>query len=116
MRVEGARTDAESTTQQLDSQGITYLSYLLYPLLVAGAVYSLLYTPHRRFVYASTVPFILRVLFLLYITPYQGFVYTHTNVCLFIFCLSLLYTAHLIISGLFTNEKTLPFSQVANNP
>lgn len=46
-RVETAITSGESATRELDSQGIRYLSYLLYPLLAGGAVYSLLYTPHR---------------------------------------------------------------------
>jgi hypothetical protein len=27
-----------------------YLSYIMYPLCIAGAIYSLLYTPHKRFV------------------------------------------------------------------
>ena len=30
------------------TQAMGKLSYLLYPLCVAGAVYSLIYTPHRR--------------------------------------------------------------------
>ncbi|XP_050698333.1 lipid scramblase CLPTM1L-like isoform X2 [Eriocheir sinensis] len=47
LKVEHSITSGESATRALDSQGIRYLSYLLYPLLVCGAVYSLLYTPHR---------------------------------------------------------------------
>ncbi|KAG0722036.1 Cleft lip and palate transmembrane protein 1-like protein [Chionoecetes opilio] len=48
LKVETAISTGESATRELDSQGIRYLSYLLYPLLAIGAVYSLLYTPHRR--------------------------------------------------------------------
>ncbi|KAK3855990.1 hypothetical protein Pcinc_037642 [Petrolisthes cinctipes] len=96
VRVEGARTDAESTTQQLDSQGITYLSYLLYPLLVAGAVYSLIYTPHRSWyswvintlvngVYAFGFLFMLPQLFINYKLksvahlPWKAFMYKAFN-------------------------------------
>ncbi|XP_043195211.1 cleft lip and palate transmembrane protein 1-like protein isoform X2 [Amphibalanus amphitrite] len=43
----GARTSDELRTAAFDSQSMTYLSYLLYPLCAAGAVYSLLYTPHK---------------------------------------------------------------------
>ena len=46
----GTRTSEELKTAAFDSQSMTYLSYLLYPLCVAGAVYSLLYTPHKRWV------------------------------------------------------------------
>ncbi len=38
----------EHATEQYDSQSMKYLSYLLYPLCLAGAFYSLLYTSHRR--------------------------------------------------------------------
>ncbi|XP_065364074.1 lipid scramblase CLPTM1L [Calliphora vicina] len=38
---------AESKTEEFDKQGMRYLSYLLYPLCVGGAVYSLIYQPHR---------------------------------------------------------------------
>ncbi|KAI8122685.1 hypothetical protein FF38_14514 [Lucilia cuprina] len=38
---------AESKTEEFDKQGMRYLSYLLYPLCIAGAVYSLIYQPHR---------------------------------------------------------------------
>lgn len=37
----------ETKTEEFDKQGMRYLSYLLYPLCIAGAVYSLLYQPHR---------------------------------------------------------------------
>lgn len=37
----------ELKTREFDAEIMRYLSYLLYPLCVAGAVYSLLYQPHR---------------------------------------------------------------------
>lgn len=40
---------AEELTKQIDREGMRYLSYLLYPLCIAGAVYSLLYQPHKRY-------------------------------------------------------------------
>ena len=44
----GARGDAETETEGYDSEAMQYLSYLLYPLLLAGAVYQLLYTSYTR--------------------------------------------------------------------
>lgn len=38
---------AESKTEEFDKQGMRYLSYLLYPLCIGGAIYSLLFQPHR---------------------------------------------------------------------
>lgn len=40
---------AEALTKEIDKQGMRYLSYLLYPLCLAGAVYSLIYQPHKRY-------------------------------------------------------------------
>ena len=34
-------------TEKFDSEAMQYLSYILIPLLILGAVYSLLYTPHK---------------------------------------------------------------------
>ena len=33
-------------------QAMTYLSYVLYPLVLGGAVYSLLYVSHKRSVFS----------------------------------------------------------------
>lgn len=41
-------TRAEEQTRQFDSECMRYLSYLLYPLCVGAAVYSLIYESHRR--------------------------------------------------------------------
>ncbi|KAM7349608.1 lipid scramblase CLPTM1L [Cochliomyia hominivorax] len=38
---------AEIKTEEFDKQGMRYLSYLLYPLCIGGAIYSLIYQPHR---------------------------------------------------------------------
>lgn len=40
---------AEALTKEIDREGMRYLSYLLYPLCIAGAVYSLIYQPHKRY-------------------------------------------------------------------
>lgn len=42
-------SEAESKTRAYDEECMTYLSYLLYPLCLVGAVYSLLYQPHKRY-------------------------------------------------------------------
>ena len=47
-------TKAENQTLEFDRQAMTYLSYLLYPLCVCGAVYSLLYEPHKSW-YSWTI-------------------------------------------------------------
>lgn len=38
---------AEQETNEFDRQGMAYLSYILYPLVVGYAVYSLVYHPHK---------------------------------------------------------------------
>jgi len=38
---------AEKETNSFDAEAMKYLRYVLIPILVGGAVYSLLYTPHR---------------------------------------------------------------------
>lgn len=47
-RADDAERQAESQTKMVDREAMRYLSYLLYPLISCGAVYSLLYQPHKR--------------------------------------------------------------------
>ncbi|ESN92969.1 hypothetical protein HELRODRAFT_108202 [Helobdella robusta] len=44
----------EEETEAFDAQAMKWLSYLLYPLVLCGAVYSLLYTPHKSW-YSWTI-------------------------------------------------------------
>uniref|UniRef100_A0A182JZM6 Lipid scramblase CLPTM1L n=1 Tax=Anopheles christyi TaxID=43041 RepID=A0A182JZM6_9DIPT len=44
----------ENDTLLLDKQAMQYLSYVLYPLCVGGAIYSLLYLPHKSW-YSWTI-------------------------------------------------------------
>lgn len=44
----------EQNTLQLDKQAMQYLSYVLYPLCIGGAFYSLLYLPHKSW-YSWTI-------------------------------------------------------------
>lgn len=44
----GHRSKAEEETDKLDAYFVQRLMYLMVPLCVIGAVYSLLYMPHRR--------------------------------------------------------------------
>jgi hypothetical protein len=39
---------AEIRTREVDREAMRYLSYLLYPLCLIGAIYSLIYQPHKR--------------------------------------------------------------------
>ena len=45
---------AEQDTEAYDSESMKYLSYVLYPLCLGGAIYSLLYTPHKSW-YSWTI-------------------------------------------------------------
>lgn len=45
---------AESQTKIVDREAMRYLSYLLYPLCACGAVYSLIYQPHKRYDFIIT--------------------------------------------------------------
>ncbi|XP_052866423.1 lipid scramblase CLPTM1L [Anopheles cruzii] len=44
----------ERNTLALDKEAMQYLSYVLYPLCIAGAIYSLLYLPHKSW-YSWTI-------------------------------------------------------------
>ncbi|XP_023171594.2 cleft lip and palate transmembrane protein 1-like protein [Drosophila hydei] len=87
---------AEQQTQQFDREGMRYLSYLLYPLCLGGAAYSLLYQPHRSWyswtlnslvngVYAFGFLFMLPQLFVNYklksvaALPWRAFMYKAFN-------------------------------------
>lgn len=87
---------AEKKTEEFDKQGMRYLSYLLYPLCLAGAIYSLIYQPHRSWyswtlnslvngVYAFGFLFMLPQLFINYklksvaALPWRSFMYKAFN-------------------------------------
>uniref|UniRef100_A0A1A9Z1P5 Lipid scramblase CLPTM1L n=1 Tax=Glossina pallidipes TaxID=7398 RepID=A0A1A9Z1P5_GLOPL len=87
---------AEQKTEEFDKQGMLYLSYLLYPLCIAGAIYSLLFKPHRSWyswtlnslvngVYAFGFLFMLPQLFVNYklksvaALPWRSFMYKAFN-------------------------------------
>lgn len=88
--------EAEQTTEKFDSEAMRYLSYVLIPLLSGGAVYSLLYTPHKSWkswtiqtlvnaVYAFGFLFMLPQLFVNYRLksvahlPWRAFMYKAFN-------------------------------------
>lgn len=87
---------AEVKTREFDAESMRYLSYLLYPLIIAGAVYSLLYQPHKSWyswsinsmvngVYAFGFLFMLPQLFVNYKLksvahlPWRAFMYKAFN-------------------------------------
>ncbi|XP_022689629.1 cleft lip and palate transmembrane protein 1-like protein isoform X2 [Varroa jacobsoni] len=43
----GSSSEAEQKTDEIDSQGMKLLSYILLPLSIGGAIYSLYYQPHK---------------------------------------------------------------------
>lgn len=89
-------TETEKSTVAYDSESMRYLSYVLYPLCFGGAVYSLVYTPHKSWwswtiqsvvngVYAFGFLFMLPQLFVNYKLksvahlPWRAFMYKAFN-------------------------------------
>lgn len=96
LKEEQSSRNAEKKTEEFDKQGMKYLSYLLYPLCLAGAIYSLLYQPHKSWyswtlnslvngVYAFGFLFMLPQLFVNYklksvaALPWRAFMYKAFN-------------------------------------
>lgn len=94
--VSKALTAAEQQTQQFDAESMKYLSYILYPLCISGAIYSLLYEQHKSWyswsmrslvngVYAFGFLFMLPQLFVNYKLksvahlPFKAFMYKAFN-------------------------------------
>jgi len=92
----GKDTEVEASTAELDSVAMKYLSWVLYPLCLGGAIYSLVYTPHKSWyswtiqttvngVYAFGFLFMLPQLFLNYKLksvahlPWRAFMYKAFN-------------------------------------
>lgn len=86
----------ESKTQQFDKEALRYLSFILYPLVIGGAIYSLLYHPHKSWyswtlsslvhgIYAFEFIFMLPQLFINYklksvaALPWRAFMYKAFN-------------------------------------
>merc|ERR1712027_221012 len=89
-------TESEKSTEEFDSESMRYLSYILYPLCIGGAVYSLAYVPHKSWwswtiqsvvngVYAFGFLFMLPQLFVNYKLksvahlPWRAFMYKAFN-------------------------------------
>ncbi|KAL3285394.1 hypothetical protein HHI36_019498 [Cryptolaemus montrouzieri] len=89
-------TAAEKKTREYDEECMKYLSYVLYPLCVASAIYSLIYQPHKSWyswtinslvngVYAFGFLFMLPQLFINYrlksvaALPWRAFTYRAFN-------------------------------------
>ncbi|KAG7207721.1 hypothetical protein KM043_009337 [Ampulex compressa] len=87
---------AEAKTREFDTESMRYLSYLLYPLVISGAIYFLLYHPHKSWyswsinslvngVYAFGFLFMLPQLFVNYKLksvahlPWRAFMYKAFN-------------------------------------
>lgn len=86
----------EMRTREYDAESMRYLSYLLYPIVIGGAIYSLLYQPHKSWyswsisslvngVYAFGFLFMLPQLFVNYklksvaYLPWRTFMYKAFN-------------------------------------
>uniref|UniRef100_T1HF70 Lipid scramblase CLPTM1L n=1 Tax=Rhodnius prolixus TaxID=13249 RepID=T1HF70_RHOPR len=89
-------SDEEKMTRLIDAEGMKYLSYILYPLCIAGAVYSLFYQQYKSWyswlihslvngVYAFGFLFMLPQLFINYKLksvahlPWKSFMYKAFN-------------------------------------
>lgn len=92
----GDQSASESYTREVDKEAMRYLSYILYPLCLAGAIYSLIYQPHKSWyswtinslvngVYAFGFLFMLPQLFINYklksvaALPWRAFMYKAFN-------------------------------------
>jgi len=92
----GEDSKVEADTAELDSVAMKYLSWVLYPLCIGGAIYSLIYMPHKSWyswtiqttvngVYAFGFLFMLPQLFLNYKLksvahlPWRAFMYKAFN-------------------------------------
>lgn len=92
----GEKSKSEQQTDEFDVQAMKYLSYGLYPLMAAAAVYSLIYQPHKSWyswlvrslvngIYAFGFLFMLPQLFLNYKLksvahlPWRAFMYKAFN-------------------------------------
>ncbi|CAI4224290.1 unnamed protein product [Auanema sp. JU1783] len=92
----GSQSVAEKETEQFDAQAMRYLSYVMIPLCFGGAVYNLIYTPHKSWyswvvqsmangVYAFGFLFMLPQLFVNYKLksvahlPWRAFMYKAFN-------------------------------------
>ncbi|KAK3735199.1 hypothetical protein QZH41_017946 [Actinostola sp. cb2023] len=47
----GERSSKEKETDCFDDEALYYLKYLMYPLVMASAIYSLIYQPQKRYLY-----------------------------------------------------------------
>ncbi|EGT56051.1 hypothetical protein CAEBREN_26358 [Caenorhabditis brenneri] len=123
----GKHSAEENETDSIDSQAMKYLSVLLIPLVIGGAVYSLLYVPHKSWrswiletsangVYAFGFLFMLPQLFVNYKLksvahlPWRAFMYKAFNTFiddLFAFVITMP-TAHRMACFRWRNFKSLP--------